>query len=180
MSKRHAAVVASCVGLSFAMLAMGACTKGPELTVEAALQGPWEVWAIVANGRSMGVGTLDIDGDSYRFEVVPGAEVPTWMKERFRFLDEPSGTVHVEYEPGVSPGDDIRSFASNQTLARCTGVGKRETFLIRTGPEPGLLTFHADFSELQLYAIHRNHGAAVARSATPVSAGEGTVAGSGR
>jgi hypothetical protein len=129
----------------------------PDFTLSAMLQGNWLVEITDAGEDWTTLGTLAIDGNDYRFYPVPGVEIPSWMRDRFCFFEQSAGEVGFEYEPAVSPHEDVRTFEDHDILLRWTNIGCKETFLIRVDQEAQELYLHAQVSEIQSYRIHKSY-----------------------
>lgn len=131
----------------------------PDFTLSAMIQGDWlvETTDVGEDWTRMTLGTLAIDGNSYRFYPAPNVDIPSWMRDRFCFFESPTGEVGFEYEPDVSPNDDVRTFEDHDILLRWTGIGCKETFLIRVDQEGHELYLHAQVSEVQRYHIHKSY-----------------------
>jgi hypothetical protein len=70
-------------------------------------------------------------------------------------FDTPAGDVAIQYEDGVSPGDDFYLFGSGDTLAVCQfSVGSEVVgeFLIRVGGSDEL-AFHSLSDEVSLWSV---------------------------
>ncbi len=120
------------------------------------LQGNWLVETMDASKEWATLGTLAIDGNSYRFSVTPNVEVPAWVPDRLCFFEQPTGEVVFKYEPNVSPHGDVRTFKNNNILLKVSS-GCGETFSIRADQDGKELYWHSEFSEVQLYRIHKSY-----------------------
>jgi hypothetical protein len=132
-------------------------TPRSDFTLGAVVQGNWLIETIGVDEDLAMLGTFTIDGSAYRFYPVPGVEVPSWMRDRFCFFEQPVGEVVFEYETGISPNDDVRAFEDNEILLKWAGIGCKEVFLIRIDQESQELYLHAQSSEIQLYRIHKSY-----------------------
>ncbi len=121
------------------------------------VQGKWLVETVDIDKDWTTLGTLVIDGNSYRFHSTPDVEIPAWMRDRFCFFERPAGEVGFEYEPNVFPSDDVRTFEDQDILLRWAGLGCEETFLVRVDQESQELYLHAQVSEIQQYRIHKSY-----------------------
>ncbi len=127
--------------------------------LEAVLQGEWSVEVMVLPNRDWKrLGTLTINEDTYKFHPIYEDKVTAYgMKDRFCFFDQPDGQVTFEYESGVSPDDDIRTFNDRAILIKCYGIGCDEYFFIKVDQEKKMLYFHAWYSEIQTWRIRKSY-----------------------
>ncbi len=137
-------------------------TPRSDFTLSAVLQGNWLVETMDAHKDWSTLGSLAINGNRYHFYPIPGAEIPSQMRERFCFFDKPAGEIVLEYQTGISPNDDVRTFKDNESLLMPTGIGCGakpliEKFLIRVDQDRQELYFHALISEIPLYRIHKSY-----------------------
>jgi hypothetical protein len=124
-------------------------------TVAQALKGEWFVGEWQSGEDVRHLGTLTIDGNDYTFQPMPQAEIPSWMQERFSFIDKPVGAVTFEYEPGVLPDNDIQNFEDHAILATCQFNDQEEVYFIRVDHSVKQLYFHSTYSEFQIYVIRK-------------------------
>ncbi len=142
------------------MMAIVGCsptnTLTSSFTLSAMLQGNWLVEIMNASKDWTKLGTLAIEGNSYHFDAAPNVEIPSSMQDRLCFFRQSAGEVRFEYESTVSPNKDVRTFENNDILLK-VGIACGETFLIRADQDGKELYWHSEFSEVQLYRIHKSY-----------------------
>lgn len=157
ISMRYITLICTAILIIVIVACSSMDTPTPDFTLSTIIQGEWLVETMDASENWATLGTFSIDGNSYRFNSAHGAETPFDLQDRLCFLDQSVGKLVFEYQPEVSPDDDIRSFEDNDILLKID-IGCGVPFLIRVAPDSKELYWHSEFSEVQLYRIHKSYG----------------------
>ena len=130
--------------------------------VSAAIQGDWEVdQGKIQQNMEVSyeqVGTLTIDGASYKFQPLAGKNASD-IDKAFQFLfSAPTGEIEIKYETNIHADDKLETLERQTILATCTfksGDTAFYTVLIRVADKPTALYFHSMISEINLWGVSK-------------------------
>ena len=159
---RHRFLLLSLALVNIALIASVGCTPYYSTSsvaqthlVSAAIQGDWEVdQGRIQQNREVvheQVGTLTIDGASYKFRPLAGKNISD-IDQAFQFLFSASvGEIEIKYETNIHANDKLEALERQTILATCTfksGGTAFYTALIRVADEPTEIYLHSMINEM--------------------------------